>query len=189
MSAAQLAPTRARNVAWVAVAAGLVLLWVRPYVAGGRGAPVSLQVVIFAALLAVSMAGPAAGDRSRVHPGLVLGFGVGVIWLSGMVVGTAIRPPIGSLGPAIALNSFAALAEEAFFRGFLYERLARWGVPVAVVVSAMLFALVHLSTYGVAAMPVDLGAGLLFGWQRWASGSWLVPAGTHAFANLLVVLR
>ena len=24
--------------------------------------------------------------------------------------------------------------------------------------------------------PVDLGAGLLFGWQRWASGSWTAPA-------------
>jgi hypothetical protein len=48
---------------------------------------------------------------------------------------------------------------------------------------------VHLPAYGVAALPVDLGAGLLFSWQRWASGTWTVPAATHAFANALVVLR
>ena len=40
-----------------------------------------------------------------------------------------------------------------------------------------------------AALPVDVGAGLLFGWQRWASGTWTVPAAMHAFANALVVLR
>jgi hypothetical protein len=34
-----------------------------------------------------------------------------------------------------------------------------------------------------------VGAGLLFGWQRWASGTWTVPAATHAVANALVVLR
>ena len=40
-----------------------------------------------------------------------------------------------------------------------------------------------------AAFPVDLGAGLVFGWQRWATGSWVAPAGTHAAANLVAVLR
>jgi hypothetical protein len=37
-------------------------------------------------------------------------------------------------------------------------------------------------------VPVDLGAGLVFGWQRWASGTWTVPAATHAADNVLAVL-
>jgi membrane protease YdiL (CAAX protease family) len=53
---------------------------------------------------------------------------------------------------------------------------------------AVLFAAVHVPLYGWAALPVDLGAGLLLGWQRHASGTWLVPAATHAVANLLVVV-
>jgi len=53
--------------------------------------------------------------------------------------------------------------------------------------SATLFALVHLPAYGTAALPVDLGAGLLLSWQRFASGRWTVPAATHAVANLLAV--
>ena len=56
-----------------------------------------------------------------------------------------------------------------------------------VVGSAGVFALVHLPAYGVAAMPVDLGAALLLSWQRYASGRWTVPAVTHAVANLLAV--
>ena len=88
-----------------------------------------------------------------------------------------------SLGLALG----AAVAEEALFRRVLYERLLRFGVVAAVVGSAGVFALVHLPAYGVAAMPVDLGAALLLSWQRYASGRWTVPAVTHAVANLLAV--
>ena len=46
----------------------------------------------------------------------------------------------------------------------------------------------HVPLYGVAAFPVDLGAGLLLSWQRWASGTWTVPAATHTAANVLAVM-
>jgi membrane protease YdiL (CAAX protease family) len=62
-------------------------------------------------------------------------------------------------------------------------------VPVAIVGSAVAFALLHVPLYGVAVLPVDLGAGLLLSWQRWACGTWTVPAATHAAANLLAVIR
>ena len=62
-------------------------------------------------------------------------------------------------------------------------------VRAAVVGSAAAFGLIHLPLYGWAAFPVDLGAGLLLSWQRWASGTWAVPAATHAAANLLAVIR
>ena len=55
--------------------------------------------------------------------------------------------------------------------------------------SALLFAAVHVPIYGPAVFWVDLGAGLLFSWQRWASGTWGASAATHAAANLLAVLR
>jgi len=87
------------------------------------------------------------------------------------------------------LNVLAAVAEEAFFRRFLYGSLLPLGPGVAVVISAVAFALVHVPLYGGAVFWVDLGAGLLLGWQRWASGSWEAPAATHAIANILAVLR
>ncbi|HEY6706253.1 MAG TPA: CPBP family glutamic-type intramembrane protease, partial [Actinomycetota bacterium] len=79
------------------------------------------------------------------------------------------------------------VAEEALFRRVLYDRLLRFGVVAAVAGTAVVFALVHLPAYGVAAMPVDLGAALLLSWQRYASGRWTVPAVAHAVANLLAV--
>ena len=73
------------------------------------------------------------------------------------------------------------------FRRLLYDRLLRFGVLTAVIGNAVVFAGVHLPAYGVAAMPVDLGAALLLSWQRYASGRWTVPAVTHVVANLLAV--
>jgi hypothetical protein len=36
-------------------------------------------------------------------------------------------------------------------------------------------------------MPLDITAGLLLSWQRAASGSWRIPAVTHALANVMVL--
>jgi membrane protease YdiL (CAAX protease family) len=88
---------------------------------------------------------------------------------------------------SVALVLLAAVAEEAFFRRFLYQFLARGGPLIAVVGSASCFALVHVGVYGPAVLPLDLAAGLLLSWQRWASGSWAVPAATHVFANLVAL--
>ncbi len=91
---------------------------------------------------------------------------------------------------ALPLTLLAAIAEEALFRRVAYGALERRGAVVAIGVTALAFALVHVPLYGVAVFPVDLGAGLLLSWQRWASGSWTVPAATHAAANaMMTVLR
>ena len=89
---------------------------------------------------------------------------------------------------ALALVTLAAVAEEALFRGALYGLLERLGPVAAIAGSSLAFALLHVPLYGMAALPVDLGAGLLLSWQRWASGRWTVPAATHAAANLLAVI-
>jgi len=89
----------------------------------------------------------------------------------------------------VPLSVLAAVAEEALFRRLAYAELARVSVALAVGGSALLFALVHLPLYGAASFPLDLGAGLLLSWQRWASGAWTVPAATHVVANLLAVIR
>jgi membrane protease YdiL (CAAX protease family) len=82
----------------------------------------------------------------------------------------------------------AAVAEERFFRRLCFGLLSPAGPGYAVVATAVLFAAVHVGTYGVWVLPVDLAAGLLLGWQRWSTGSWTVPAITHAVANVLVLL-
>jgi Type II CAAX prenyl endopeptidase Rce1-like len=85
----------------------------------------------------------------------------------------------------IGANALAAVAEEIFFRRLTFGWLLRWGSGIAVIGSAGAFALVHARAYGLSALPLDLAAGILFGWQRWSSGGWAAPALTHVVANLL----
>ena len=91
-------------------------------------------------------------------------------------------------GFVIGMNTLAAVAEEAFFRRLVYGALSAAGPGAALVGSSVLFAAVLATVYGLWVLPLDLAAGLLLGWQRQATGSWAVPAVTHAVANLLVVL-
>ena len=206
-----------RSTAWPAVAAsaaGLGFLLARP---GLDGLPAGWRTGVLAAgylamvaagtlsrarvaaaggalSTAVSRAesGPPAGRALAPPAGralYALAAGLAAVLAVALLAGPA--PPLGGVGTpfaALGLSLVAAVAEEALFRGALYGALRRWGAPAAVAGSALLFALVHIPSYGPAALPVDLGAGLLFGWQRWVSGRWTVPAATHAAANLLAVI-
>lgn len=118
-------------------------------------------------------------------------------WLGVVAVGTAAvaivalgartySVPWSAMGAAAAV--VAAVAEEAFFRRFLYGWLLRWGVVAAVSATALVFAAVHVPMYGPGTLALNAAAGLLFGWQRWAAGTWTAPAATHAAANLLAFL-
>jgi hypothetical protein len=89
---------------------------------------------------------------------------------------------------SVLLNSEAAVAEEAFFRRFAYGWLERIGTLVAWGGSALAFALMHVPFYGTGSFWVNLGAGFMLSWQRWASGGWAAPAATHVVANQLAVI-
>ena len=97
-------------------------------------------------------------------------------------------PPAPATALVMGLNTLAAVSEEAFFRRFAYDTLLAGGPGLAIGGTALLFAAVHVTVYGLWVLPLDLAAGLVFGWQRRVTGSWAVPAATHAVANLLVVL-
>ena len=174
--------------AHAALAAGLAFLLVRPAL-GAVPAAVPLLAAGYLAMAATALAAPAGeGAAGEVPPlgwAAPLGIGLAAVAAAGVVAGPAPDPRVGAAAAGLAL--LAAVAEEALFRRLLYARLARYGAVVAVLGSAALFALVHLPAYGTAALPVDLGAGLLLSWQRFASGRWTVPAVTHAVANLLAV--
>jgi membrane protease YdiL (CAAX protease family) len=170
------------------VAGGLLFLLAR-LALGGVTVAVPLLAVGYLVLLAAAL----AVRRHQGNPPALAPLGWKVpllLGLAGVAGAAVVGGPVADRragGVAVGLALGAAVAEEALFRRVLYERLLRFGVVAAVVGSAVVFALVHLPAYGVAAMPVDLGAALLLSWQRYASGRWTVPAVTHAVANLLAV--
>lgn len=197
------APTSSRErtpfIALPVAAGGVSLLLARPWLASegiGWAGLVVLYVGLGAASIAASARTPRVDvigratpepGRSIVRPGIALAVGVGAFVVARLVSGPA--TPLATAGSALGLSVLAAVAEEAFFRKFLYGSLLPFGPGSAVVVSAVAFALVHVPLYGGAVFWVDVGVGLLLGWQRWVSGSWEAPAATHAIANILAVLR
>jgi membrane protease YdiL (CAAX protease family) len=109
--------------------------------------------------------------------------------LTFLVARIAARPLPAPVVPlTVAATITAAVAEELFFRRLVYAWLVPAGEALAVTGSAVLFAVVHVPAYGVRALPIDVAAGVLFGWQRWATGGWIAPALTHAAANVLQLL-
>ena len=175
----------------VLVAAGIAALLLRTRLTALSPEGRSLAMaVLTGSILGASLLVPVPRDRTRGRITPWLGLTVG---LAGVAAATFVsgRPvPLPFVAWAAPLSVLAAVAEEALFRRVAYGWLARWGVPLAILGSAVLFASIHIPLYGVAVFPVDLGAGLLLSWQRWATGAWTVPAATHAAANVLAtVLR
>jgi membrane protease YdiL (CAAX protease family) len=173
--------------AWLVVACGLAALVVRVKLVGAPGAA-TLFAALLAGLAVVSAITPVPTGAS---PGLraapVAIAGAVVVVSASLALGRGVPLPHGAL--ALALGVGAALSEELFFRRLVYGALVAWHPAVAVVGSALVFALVHVPLYGRAVVWVNLGAGLLFAWQRWATGDVRASAATHALANLLAVLR
>jgi hypothetical protein len=171
------------------VATGLVLLLARIWLPalGVQGRVVALAATM-AAILVGSLLVPVAPGRQVLRPSVVLVIGLAAIAVALVAGGPPVRSPLAAWSLPLAL--LAALAEEVLVRRAAYSALERHGAAVAVGVTALAFALIHVPLYGWAVLPVDLGAGLLLSWQRWASGTWTVPAATHAAANLVMtVLR
>ena len=184
-------PQGVPSVAAVAiVAGGAALLVARPLLAFD-GHPTPTLITLFLGLLVVGSRWPLTRSTTAAGAGTVsvlvaVALGVTAFGLGRLLGGGHSPAPVTAR--VLALNSLAAVAEEAFFRRFTFAVLAPGGAAAAVGGSALLFAVVHVTVYGWWVLPIDLAAGLLLGWQRLATGRWWVPAMTHIAANVLVVI-
>jgi membrane protease YdiL (CAAX protease family) len=95
---------------------------------------------------------------------------------------------------ALALTAvvLAPLLEEVLFRGVLLRGLLRrTGTPVAIIVSAALFSLVHLEALDRTQLPILVDTflwGVVLAWFALRRGSLSVPLLLHAGGNLLAVI-
>jgi membrane protease YdiL (CAAX protease family) len=170
------------------IAAGCALLMARP-ILYEHSATATTVALLFGSLLVVGLLWPVRSSvTTSATNGVAVLAGGTAVFVVGRVLGHA--PAIAPFSHRlIPLTILAAVAEEAFFRRLVYGTLLDEGGAVfAVAASTVLFALVHISIYGLWVLPLDLAAGAVLGWQRWASGSWKIPAVTHVIANLLMVV-
>jgi uncharacterized protein len=101
-----------------------------------------------------------------------------------------------SLGFVIVQMAVVALPEELFFRGFLLgllekrfppkRRILGGGVGLALVLSSLAFAIIHIPKEGDPRNLATFFPGLVFGWMRSATGSIMASTITHGASNILV---
>ncbi|HUO93199.1 MAG TPA: type II CAAX endopeptidase family protein [Rhizomicrobium sp.] len=117
---------------------------------------------------------------------LAAAYGLGVVKFMGQ---SAVEPKllagIGGAGLIIGLRTFG---EELFFRAWLQPLLARsWGVPLGLLVTSLLFGLIHVVTRGVpfiVLMNVTL-AGVFFGLLALRTGGLAAPFAAHWAWNVI----
>ncbi len=74
----------------------------------------------------------------------------------------------------------APVAEEIFFRGYLYGFFRRWGVPCALILSNLAFVLAH----GVTGLPLtQMVGGVLFALCYEVEGRLMAPVTVHVLGN------
>ena len=174
---------------WAATRAGLDALAV------GAAFGLALLLLAAAGFGAGARAGDVTGiDLRRLTRPVVIGAVVGVALVAAAVIGPALGgfihiPGLGRPGipwlPWALVTVLVASAEEAILRGVLFDRIARaGGIPLALAVTTVAFALLHVPLYGWHVVPLDLAVGLGLGGLRVATRSIAAPAAAHAVADL-----
>ena len=170
--------------AWLLALGFAVALGLRVLVAGDEQAQSVPAALLFAGcLLALALA---AGTRAPVT---WRALGVGLVGLLvvclpvGLVQLLSLEPLPSAQGflPWAAAVTVVATAEELFLRGALFDALG--GRTTAVLLTAGLFALMHVPLYGWYVVPLDLAVGVVLGVLRVEAGTAAAPALTHVTAD------
>ena len=199
------AATRRDLVAAVGLLALLVLAVTARWAAiqGAVADPIAIGVGFGLALMAVAAIGrssplrrmpradqPTLGDLGwSAVIGLAGGGALVAVALAGRAVAgapVALPPLRGDLfAPWAFATILVASGEEAVLRGVLFGRLLRGaGIWPAILVTSLVFALMHVPFYGWRVVPLDLGVGIWFAGLRLWSGGIVAPSISHALADL-----
>jgi membrane protease YdiL (CAAX protease family) len=164
------------------------------------GAARLLQLILILLFVIISKKGlESIGlDLPRVFFGILkgliwsLGFGILAflgflaLFIAGIDPLPMIKMPMGpSIKEFILLicigGILAPVAEEVFFRGVLYGFFRRWGVIVALIVSTLLFVVVHPMGQGIPV--IQIVGGIIFAVAYEVEGTLMTPITIHILGN------
>ncbi|MHB8719550.1 MAG: CPBP family intramembrane glutamic endopeptidase [Candidatus Dormibacteria bacterium] len=176
--------------AWPLLGALALAVLVRVGLGGGAAAASPSAAVAFSLVLL----GAVVRTRWRPPPprweGVALGTG-GAVALVALSFAGLLAVHVGARAGAavlawwVPLVTVVAASEELVLRGVLFDALRhRSGDVVAVTVTALAFAAIHLPLYGIPALGIDLGVGVFLGCLRIVSGGVAAPLCAHVLADL-----
>jgi membrane protease YdiL (CAAX protease family) len=163
----------------------------------------ALIFLVVGGVLANLRSRPVPGGRGAHPAALLIGVGAGLAafalsWILGLLqgwIGIPVkeqqwvldllqdRAELLRLTPWIVL--IVPVAEEVFFRGYVFRLLSRRaGLVAGLVISSAMFAAVHLNPTG---LVVYFGIGMVLAWIHHRTGSLLAPIAGHVVHNSLVL--
>jgi membrane protease YdiL (CAAX protease family) len=155
-----------------------------PAAAGSAAAGVVFGTALLVLALACGVARPQLTPRQLLW-GAAAACVLCAVPAARRVVAGGVSEPDGMLPLWATLVTYVAVTEELLLRGALFERaLARFGGAVAVTVTSVAFALLHVPVYGWRVLPLDLAVGVCLGALRLYAGSVTAPAVAHTLADL-----
>lgn len=116
------------------------------------------------------------------------GAGMAAVHLMGSNPLQLIRSPLPSKGWELGLifivgGCIAPVAEELFFRGFVYTFFRRWGIICALAVSTAIFVVLHAP---IGIPYTQIVGGLVFALAYETTGNLTVPMTIHCLGNLAI---
>ena len=172
------------------VTAGLaVAVWLRwAATVSGTADALALGFTFGLGLLGVAVIGgwrPSMANARSIATGVAGGAVLVVLALATRTGPFISLAPAAPFAPWALVTILVACMEEAVLRGVLFAELDRdLGVGAAVVITSLLFAVIHVPLYGWHVVPLDLGVGLWLAGLRLASGGVAAPAIAHTVADL-----
>jgi len=137
-------------------------------------ASLALGIIPFRVCAGVTIEVWAQGGLESLQSRNALFFSGGISWLSFVVI-------------FIGIGILAPISEEMYFRGLIYKWLKqRWGVPIGVVISSLLFGVAHLDSIAVAVSALIMGVVLALAYER--TKSLYMPIAIHIITNTFSVL-
>lgn len=184
-------PLRTSLLRAILVGLGLVVVVGARWAATVDEAPPLVVGALFGvALVGVAWAGglrPSAIRPEAIAIGLagaavLVGLAIGASRLAGLPLRVV---PQTDFAWWALITILVASAEELILRGILFDAIGEAaGIGAAIVVTSLLFALIHVPLYGWHVVPLDFGVGIFLAGLRLASGSVAAPALAHIVADL-----
>ncbi|MEK4486247.1 type II CAAX endopeptidase family protein [Psychrobacillus sp. FSL H8-0484] len=95
--------------------------------------------------------------------------------------------PINFVIAFVSASIISPIYEEIFYRGFLYRWFrGKYGILIGMVVSSLIFMVVHIPTYNV--LPTALVSGLFFSWTYEKTGSIIPGIIMHSTFNGIALI-
>lgn len=128
---------------------------------------------------------PLRGGTRTVAAGIIGGLVAVVAAAAGRVVIVQLGAAPGTLAWWVPLVVAVAVSEELLLRGAIFTAAVRdGGEATALVLTSVLFGVIHVPLYGWVAVPLDIAVGLGLGGLRLLTRSTVAPAVAHALADV-----